>query len=563
MAAQDMIRQQARALSREARKGILMSFKEVDLHPLLKSLLSEMDPDSLVEITHGHDEYGKDLVMVKDDPFGRTVTAIVVKTGDIRAKTLGKIDQVKSQVDQATTHPARLRAIAGPLPVSAVWVVLAGELSNQAHTRLREVSAPDLRVYDLNWLVESFTEYYPQVFFEGRVMDILQDKIQDLETKHMFCERGWTLSECFVNPLVAAVGVPMSFDEATSALISISRKRKLPFSRLGSLLWSKKRIILVGDPGTGKSVALAKLAVDMLRAASERLVSGETRGRTLEIPLLVRAMELLDPDDCEGLVRELIPQAEVRDRFRLSVLMIDGLDEAPAERREEILQRASDFATQLHCSLIITARKIDLIKSIPSGFSKYELLPFEFSQALALFERVVTDSQVLEALKSGLDRIKLQMPLTPLSLLLLVQLAEDHREIPASLTELYDRFCDMILGRYDKDRGIEVLFDYLVKKRFLAVLAYKEFFEKDRLAIPSDDLDRFLEEYADIYGWDPEGLRHFTSEMERASILSVKQTVTFRHRSFLDYFVAQYIHENRETFENLEDRIVRMYFDDV
>jgi len=171
--------------------------------------------------------------------------------------------------------------------------------------------------------------------------------------------------------------------------------------------------------------------------------------------------------------------------------------------------------------------------------------------------------QVLDALKDGLDKIKFQISMTPLSLLLLIELAENHRELPASLTELYDRFCDLILGRYDKDKGIEVLFEYLVKKRFLATLAFKEYFQKGRLEIPQGNFDEFLSYYIDLYGWDKEALRGFISEIERASILDFRDMVVLRHRSFLDYFVAQYIFDHREDFEDLEDRIVQIHFDDI
>jgi len=71
--------------------------------------------------------------------------------------------------------------------------------------------------------------------------------------------------------------------------------------------------------------------------------------------------------------------------------------------------------------------------------------------------------------------------MTPLSLFLLLTIVEARKEVPASITELYDQFNDIILGRYDVEKGIMVIFEYLIKKRFLAELAFKEFVEKKRL----------------------------------------------------------------------------------
>src|SRR5690606_15420240 len=146
---------------------------------------------------------------------------------------------------------------------------------------------------------------------------------------------------------------------------------------------------------------------------------------------------------------------------------------------------------------------------------------------------------------------------------LLIELAESHREIPASVTELYDRFSDQVLGRFDKDKGIEVLFEYFIKKRFLANLAFNEFFGKDRLSIPRDELDQYLVDYAALYGWEPSRLDLFVLEVERSGVLEVRDTVEFSHRSFLDFYVAYYLFENREVIDDLDTCVADAFFNDV
>ena len=118
--------------------------------------------------------------------------------------------------------------------------------------------------------------------------------------------------------------------------------------------------------------------------------------------------------------------------------------------------------------MIISSRKIDIIKNPIPNFTHYELLPFEFNQALKLFQKLVVGDQELNDLKDALDKIKYQIPIIPLSLMLLLTFVEEKKEIPASVTELYDRFFDLVLGREDRSKGIEVLFEYFVKKRFLS-----------------------------------------------------------------------------------------------
>ena len=79
--------QQARTLTKAARKEILQSYPEPELHVHLHSLLSRMATSATIEVTHGSQEFGKDLVMVRNDAFGQTVIGIVVERGDIRAQT--------------------------------------------------------------------------------------------------------------------------------------------------------------------------------------------------------------------------------------------------------------------------------------------------------------------------------------------------------------------------------------------------------------------------------------------------------------------------------------------
>jgi len=496
MAEQSEIIQQAKALSKEQRKKILMSLKEDELHRHLKELFEAMEPDYTIEITHGPDELGKDLVIVKKDKIGIDVIGVVVKTGDIRAKTVGKVDEVKtqvekafsyvaekkikdieSQVQQAFVHPAEMKTIFKKLPISKVFIMLAGELSKPARKRLTKELRENIEIKDIDWFIEKFTNYYPQVFFEGRVIDFLQEKIQQLETKHWLSKRGINLSDYFVEPLVATIDIPVKFNEENLALII--KKRRKPFSHLRSILTQNRQIILVGDPGVGKSGALSKLTIDMLRKASALMFRGVSKKQRIEMPMLVPAKEILEADNSKTLLEKYLVTPDIIDRFKVKVLMIDALDEIPTSQRKEVIEKAERFSQQLTCSLVITSRKIDIIKSPPRGFVKYELLPFEYGQALRLFERLVSSKKILGSLRDGLEKVRFQIPMVPLSLMLLIDLVEQNKEIPASVTELYDRFYDLMLGRWDREKGIEVLFEYFVKKSFLAELAFMEFLKND------------------------------------------------------------------------------------
>lgn len=95
--------QKAKAISKDERKRILENFRETDLHGYLKELLKAMQPNYVIEVTHGNDELGKDLVIVRRDTITVDVIAVVVKRGNIRAKTLGEVDDTIGKVNSILT----------------------------------------------------------------------------------------------------------------------------------------------------------------------------------------------------------------------------------------------------------------------------------------------------------------------------------------------------------------------------------------------------------------------------------------------------------------------------
>ena len=467
---------QARALRKDVRRRIIMDLKESDLHDLLGELFQAMERDYTVEVTHGPNEFGKDLVIVKSDKFTSEVIGVVVKCGDIRGKTLGSVDElnnqiqtilskgderklreIRSQANQAKTHTATVKSTLVELPVSKVFVVLAGEFSNQGRRRLNTELGPEIEIFDIDWLIQNFTEFYPEVYFEGQAIDFIQKRILKLEEDHGLGEFGKNLSDYFVEPLIKTLSDPINFDQISLEDIKIIlNRKKLPFLRLGSISKRERKLVLLGDPGTGKTSALAKLAVEMYQRAFDLLLRSPGKPGILSkipVPVLITAKQILDLESIEVFLQTHFQAETVAQRFDVEVLMVDGLDEIQAANRQSLIRKLDEFSGALDCSYILTSRKVDISNTLPQKYQKYELLPFEFGQALQLVSKLVSDEKTLAAIRDGLERIQAQILLVPLSLKMLVELIVTHKEIPASVTELYDRFFDMALDGGTKKRA--------------------------------------------------------------------------------------------------------------
>lgn len=583
----DELMQRAKAIPRQDRMDVIQKFPEVELHKHLQKLFSRMQPDDTVEVTHGANERGKDLVIVRNDPITSDVIGVVVKSGDIRAKTAGDVDEVlgdvrealsarqkrhfdeiRSQIAQAFANPAELKALYERLMVHKVLVVIAGQISKPVRERLESEKPGAVEVKALDWLVDNFTNYYPELFFEGPTLNFLVRKIQELERAHSYQSKEGTLnlSEYFTAPFLAPVDVYTPNEAVTTSerIRSVLEQTKVDFSSLPREIAKSRRLILVGDPGVGKSGMLAKIALDSYRKVTEQLAEGrDLEGR--RFPVIISAPRLAEVEN----VRELLEGFFGEDGSHLgseniSELFVDGLDEAGYEVREHVIDKAKGFASELDCALVITSRKIELLEAGYEDFTKLEVLPLEVSQAVSLLSKLLLDDRrALAALTDGLESLSVQYPLNPLTLRMLVSLVEEAKEVPASITELYEQFFDIALGRYDFEKGIEVLFDYQSKGMLLANLAFSLFFKEGRIEISRHEFLDFVETYGKehIPEWGETQRIRILREIARSGTLRLSDdSVQFRHKTFADYLAARHINNFRDEIGDVLEVVTRAHF---
>lgn len=557
----------ARQISVEDRIAKLMSFKEEDFHRSLAKLFSEIDRDAIVKITHGSKEFGADLIVIRKDQIRESIASLVVSMGHLRGETGKQIERITSQIKQCIEIPREISTRVETARTTEVWLVIVGETNENARKRLRyqvrQEYKPVLTILDIEWLVKKFTDYYPEVFLGGEVLDFIEERIDKLELTASLSKRAanLNLSEWYVEPYLSTGGMPIEIDEAGNK-INI-RSHRVPFRNLRSILEREKRIIVSGEAGVGKTTALSKLVLDMLGEVSGAVVGGRQKGM-IALPVIMPAREILDCDSCESFINKCIEKRQLMEGFEISILILDGLDEVSQECRSVVLAKAANFCSDMKWTLVIGSRKIDVIKNPPKGLSTFEVLPFEVGQAIKLFEKIVKEGTLLNALKEGLSKVINQLPMTPISLTILIEIAEEHGEVPASLADLYNRYFEMVLGKWDfRDKGIESLFQYETKLHFLAEFAWTEFADKDKVERTKNEFGEFVREYIEKFGFETSWINKFIEEIERAGLIEMKDMVSFKHRSFLDYFAALYLFNHQDEFDNTEELVTKLYFDDL
>jgi hypothetical protein len=151
------------------------------------------------------------------------------------------------------------------------------------------------------------------------------------------------------------------------------------------------------------------------------------------------------------------------------------------------------------------------------------------------------------------------LPTTPLTLVLVAALYErGHHEVPANLTELFSKYVELALGRWDETKDISSQFEWKVKQFILQQVSW-DMYQQGQIAITPDyfettvkriGVERALDINADI----------FSKEIITRSQLLIQNSngeFEFKHRSFQEFFVGTEINSRSDAVQ----LIVSNFFD--
>jgi HEAT repeat protein len=166
---------------------------------------------------------------------------------------------------------------------------------------------------------------------------------------------------------------------------------------LETVLGKGENLVLLGEPGAGKSTALQFIGLCFARAAENWHVERLKVNRAyipIRLDLQTSAASIATSEALIDVLR-----AEVRGRLQCSpaeaealleawktspglLVLFDGLDEVPADLRETVRRRIETFAQSGAAWVILTSRPAGF-QSLP-GLNEYTLKPFEHPETEAL-----------------------------------------------------------------------------------------------------------------------------------------------------------------------------------
>lgn len=377
----------------------------------------------------------------------------------------------------------------------------------------------------------------------------------------------------------------------------------------GSIAWysfleTMYRAVLLGDPGGGKSTFAQKVAHDLARHYSQRLLGGR-----LVTPILVILREYgayKKENKCSILeylevaaksLYQLTPPVGSLEYLLLNgrlIIIFDGLDELlDTSYRQEV-----SLDIELFCSLyspvpvLVTSRKVGYEQAPldPSKFGVVHLAPFERAQVEEYVEKwfsVQTDlltDQRKKKVESFVaeSAVVPDLRANPLMLALMCNIYRGEDYIPQNRPDVYEKCATMLFERWDKSRGIIVSLPFEAHIRpAMMYLAYWIYSHAElqsgvtEAALIDKAVDYLSHRRFDDVEEAREAAKKFIDFCRgRAWVFTDVGTTRegyriyqFTHRTFLEYFTGAHlarIHETAEALgENLRPRILQREWDVV
>ncbi|GAA1900579.1 NACHT domain-containing protein [Streptomyces sodiiphilus] len=328
-------------------------------------------------------------------------------------------------------------------------------------------------------------------------------------------------------------------------------------------LAGRDKVLLRGGAGSGKTTLVQWLAVTTARRDYDPHLAHLIGRVPFVLPLrrVFRDDRLPTPDEFLHAVRSAVAGSQPTgwaDRVMhagRAFLLVDGIDEIPADRREQarrwMRELMADFPDNLW---LVTARPSAVREDwlAGEGFTELALAPMSHHD-ISLFvrrwhEAAGAGPELGEALRSAIrtDTDLGRLAVNPLMCGLLCALhRERHGFLPSGRKDLYEAALGMLLERRDVERGVPATEDLRLSKETQIQLLQKLahwLIRNDAAEMERSDalrqLERALEYMAHVPATPEQVLAHL---LVRSGLLRepAEGRVDFVHRTFQDYLGAK------------------------
>ncbi len=530
-----------------------------------------------VEITHGNNEFGKDLVfsMVDTAIDEKIWYSAVVKNKNAQQNDFVSGGEIQQQVELSLKHPY-INSSGKSITISRVFVIVNGSVTTNARQVLTsnydKFLHSSIFIWDYQKLISEIEEFTKELFLNDvepaiQIFDSNQIKLlSDISKSNQLLQLNMSdIDEIFVNvqtsntKYLKKIENYVQFDDDNKSKV----RTQDDVDGFDEIINSDKNFIIHGIPTSGKSLYLKRLGIRLIKEKKNNLVFFFEFSNLVDL----KSLKILD------LKTKMIEQFKNQtkdedvnfDSYDRIIVLIDSFDDIKNETvKSNLLKYIDEFVTSktfANIQLIIAMRTTDIIdkEKVLNEFEKFELLPFNLSQALKLVEKIIPDNKgksnaFLKAMKDSM--LSSTILRTPLALTLMAILYRDEtidlEELPANITELYNKFVDTYLDRWDNAKGITQQYKYEQTKNILGFIAM-EIHQSESNYISEEDLKDFLIKLRKEFSYEEiDNPVEFINHLKlKTGVINYNEnenekTFHFFNHYFQEYFVSLCIDESKE-----------------
>lgn len=533
-----------------------------ELHPLLKRLLPKMPTVQQVEYTHGPGEMGADFVVTRTDPALSEVqyVGVVAKVGRI----VQDFADVERQISECWV-PRYVDGGKKRVRLNAVWVVITQHITKGAQEKIHDkFEASSIKFIPGSSLETLIDKHIPD-FWTSIDLD-LGEYLSQVRDRNAHIDRALSMIRADDTAFYIEQDVIRVVDDRYSH--QQHRHQKTTKVDIINEIESHGVLVVEGGMGSGKSKLLRHIVSHF--ATPEVFLANPL----LPIPLTYKEFADDYGSDVDKVLTDKLTE-QVREGLpdgAKSLMLIDGLDEKDQTldaQIEALKSLAIAVANRTDVKVIIASRylsQLNVPRHLGLAASRYELQPLRlkrvFEFLIAICSNLSVQSRLLEDLrKSPLFR---ELPRSPIAAIILAQLLNENAdELPSNMTELYSKYLELMLGRWDIDKGLQSQKEYEALDSILMQLS-AFMITNELVVVGRPEVEAMFNSYLRDRNLDIDPTALFHRALTRSDIIGedVSQgTISFKHRTFAEFLYAKYLIKTSGV--QVDNRVFQPYWTNV
>lgn len=520
----------------------------VDFQPVLHELFKRLPNVSSVECKQGPSEKGADFVLIKnDDTLGEeTYIGVICKVGKITQNHT----EVERQIEECKIYPRYVSSGKKKIHLNEIWVVTNSSISSNAEEKINlNNKNTNVRFINGSKVTELVDKYYSEFWsFDsvsyGQYFSELEIKLASGKDASYFgiLESGNFIERKVVNTQV--------------------KKNRAPLESLSTVIMKERFIFLEGHVGSGKSTLIRQLVDKQKSIIKENEDDGF-------LPIIFHYSEVnTNPITIPEIITQTLKRYNISNE-RGVLVVIDGIDEVKdsLNTRIETLRSLVNIITEVEgANLLVTSRIMDSLQdydAVDKMFSRYSIVPLSIKQIISFVDKICSNEQISQKLTRGIEKTPLFrfIPRTPISAILLARILTDEiKELPSTMTELYAKYTEVVLGRWDTSKGLMSQTEYEIIHNVLMDIS--EYMMNNGLTFISEsEVETFYLEYTQKRNINFDLDKVYNRLLHRSEVAYINtknNNFSFVHRSFMEYFYAEKLMKKNNVI--LDERIYNMYW---